>query len=97
MDELVSMLEHLTDFQKENYKVVLIREDNLSFEWAAFVCKTNVFVDSGCSCNVNNMSLADVLNTIISYGMKVEVESECFNELWDFDLGKISEEEWVYE
>lgn len=100
MNELTSMLESLTEYQRKNYKIVLMRENNFSFRWEAYVCKTDIPVDRSCryasitevpvnrlgSCNVNDMSLADVLNTILSYGMKVEINHGYFMEFSENEI-----------
>lgn len=79
--EFLDMLKTLSKKECDTLKVVFMRENNLSNEWHAFVCKTNAFADAGLSCNVNDIKLSEVFNALLEYGIKSEISNEFYQEL----------------
>lgn len=80
--ELITMLESIPEEYRggEYSKIVIMRLDEKSDEWYAFLCKTEFYIDTMSDCNINDLKLADVLNLISHYGIKVEIRYDYFRE-----------------
>lgn len=80
--ELITMLESIPEEYRKESKIIIMRLNKESNEWYAWLCKTDIAIDTGADCNINDLKLADVLNLLSYYGIKSEIRYDYF---LDFD------------
>ena len=76
--DLTMMLEFIPEEYRNESKIVIMRLDKNTNDWYAWLCKTDIAIDVGAECNINNLILSDVLNLVAHYGCKVEVRYDYF-------------------
>lgn len=78
---LIEMLNSTPSNMLKSLKAVIMREDEKSNEWNVWLCKTDVKIDIGAACNINDMKIADVLAILAKYKIKTEIRYDYF--YWD--------------
>lgn len=91
---LIKMLDYTPLNVLKNLKAVIMREEDETKEWNVFLCKTDVRIDTGAGCNINDMQIADVLTILAQYEIETEIRYDYF---YDYKPSNLHEDDWYYE